>query len=100
MLNRILLISLLITFVLLCVVSFIATHYKHINEQQNTEIADLRLDVARHKADAEESKKIIAIYAEANKQAKEFEKELIDDTNKDNLDVVPADYILNQLCAD
>lgn len=42
----------------------------------------------------------IATQAQAIEQAKDFEKELNDDTNVDNLDVVPAEYILKQLRAD
>ena len=42
----------------------------------------------------------IATQAQAIEQAKDFEKELNDDTNVDNLDVVPANYILKQLRAD
>lgn len=42
----------------------------------------------------------IAIYAKADEQAEEFNKELINDETTDNLDVVPADYILKQLHAD
>lgn len=43
---------------------------------------------------------VIATYAEADENAKHFEKELNDDTNVDNLEVVPADYILRQLRTD
>lgn len=42
----------------------------------------------------------IAIYAKADEQAEEFNKELINDETTDNLDVVPADYILKQLRSD
>lgn len=40
-----------------------------------------------------------SIFAQASEQANKFEKELNNDVT-DNLDVVPADYILKQLQSD
>lgn len=98
--QKILSISLLLTLAALCVAIFIAVHRGNTIDRQTAKIDSLTADVARYKADAEESHKIIETYAEAEAQAKEFEVELINDENTDNLDVVPADYILNQLRAD
>lgn len=98
--QKILLISLYIVSLFLCIAIFIAYHRGMVNEQQRAKIESLQTDMARYKADVEESHKIIEAYAEAEAQAKEFEMELINDENTDNLDVIPADYILNQLRAD
>lgn len=98
--TKLLSISLCIMFAFLCITSFIVVHRGAIIEQQNNKIANLELDIAKYRADAEESKKVLSIYAEADKQSKEFEKELINDTNVDNLDVVPDYYILKQLQSD
>lgn len=98
--NKILTISVIILAIAFCVASFIAVHRGNTIDRQTAKIDSLTADVARYKADAEESHKIIETYAEAEAQAKEFEMELINDENTDNLDVVPADYILKQLRAD
>lgn len=98
--NRILTMALLVMIVLLCIASFIAVHRGNTIDKQKVKIDSLTADVARYKADAEESHKIIETYAEAEAKAKEFEMELINDENTDNLDVIPSDYILNQLRAD
>ena len=100
MLNRILLISVAVLAVALGLACFVAVHRGKTIDRQTAKIDSLTADVARYKADAEESHKIIETYAEAEAQAKEFEMELINDENTDNLDVVPADYILKQLRAD
>lgn len=47
-----------------------------------------------------EYERVQSIFAQASEQANKFEKELNNDTNVDNLDVVPADYILKQLQSD
>ena len=47
-----------------------------------------------------EYQRINEVYAESAAKAEEFNKELNNDETTDNLDVVPADYILRQLHAD
>ena len=46
-----------------------------------------------------EYERVQSIFAQASEQANKFEKELNNDVT-DNLDVVPADYILKQLQSD
>lgn len=92
MLNRILLISLIIAIV--TAVFFKLQSDNRLLRATNAENRASALETA-----VIEQKRIIEVYAEAEKQAKEFEKELNNDTT-DNLDVVPADYILKQLRAD
>lgn len=97
--KRILAISLCIVSVLFCIAILIVFHRGNIIEQQKQEIA--KRDVMLQEKDMyiASMENAVAVYAEADAQAKEFEKELNDDTT-DNLDVVPADYILKQLRAD
>lgn len=98
--QKILLISVAVLAVAFGIASFIAVYRGNTIDKQKVKIESLTADMARYKADAEESHKIIETYAEAEAKAKEFEMELINDENTDNLDVIPADYILNQLRAD
>lgn len=86
-----------ISLLIVSIIAFIATltsmNRGHKIEQQNDRICKLESSLAEYQ-------KIQQITAEADKQAKEFEKELQADENTDNLDIVPADYILMQLHAD
>lgn len=70
------------------------------NKSLKNDLTAANAEIAGLTASVMEMKDLVAVYAKAEKEAKEFEKELINDTNTDNLDVVPADYILNQLHAD
>ncbi|MBP5698846.1 MAG: hypothetical protein J6W96_04910 [Alphaproteobacteria bacterium] len=93
MLTRILSISLII---LLVGLFFLAYKSNKLSEQlsaANDRIAVLQANMAEYQ-------RINEVYAESAAKAEEFNKELNDDTNVDNLDVVPADYILKQLRAD
>lgn len=74
--------------------------YKNENTSLKGEIAlkDTYIFTLEHSV--RELQNNIAIYAKADEQAEEFNKELINDTNVDNLDVVPDDYILKQLRSD
>ena len=97
---KVLAISLAISLIAFAVAVFIILHRGNVIDKQNSKIESLQTDVARYKADVEESHKIIETYAEAQAEAKEFEMELINDENTDNLNTIPADYILKQLRAD
>ena len=88
-----------VTLAVLLVTLFIAIHRGLKIEKQSRQISELTEDVAKLKSAVKDYERTIKIYAEAEKQAKEFEKELNNDAT-DNLDVIPADYILKQLHAD
>lgn len=86
-------ITLFILATALCISSMIANQRGIKIKEQDKRICGLEASLAEYK-------KIQQVNAEADKQAKEFEKELIKDESTDNLDVVPADYILKQLHTD
>lgn len=91
-LNKILLISLII-------ISCIAVFFKLQSDNRL-----LRATNAENRASALETAvierdKMIEINSQANEQNEQFKGKLNEDTT-DNLDVVPADYILKQLRAD
>ena len=90
--TRILLISLIIAI-------GTAIFFKVQSDKRLQRLTDAENQVIALQTAVNEQKKVIEVYAEAEKQAKEFEKELNDDYT-DNLDVIPADYILKQLRAD
>lgn len=93
MLTRILSISLII---LLVGLFFLAYKSNKLSEQlsaANDRIAVLQANMAEYQ-------RINEVYAESAAKAEEFNKELNNDETTDNLDVVPADYILRQLHAD
>ena len=93
MLTRILSISLII---LLVGLFFLAYKSNKLSEQlsaANDRIAVLQANIAEYQ-------RINEVYAESAAKAEEFNKELNNDETTDNLDVVPADYILRQLRAD
>lgn len=70
------------------------------NKGLKADLTAANAEIASLTASVQEMKDVVKTYAEAEAKAKEFEKELINDENTDNLDVIPADYILNQLRAD
>ena len=99
MLNRILIISLIIA--IATAVFFKLQSSSRGKQLTNAENRIIALETAVSERDIiiGEQKRIIEVYAQAKEEANEFEKELNKD-NTDNLDVVPADYILKQLRAD
>lgn len=98
--NRILLISIAFLAAVSAILFFSNKHLKTELNAANGQIAlkDEYIFTLEHSV--RELQNNIEIYAKADEQAEEFNKELINDTNVDNLDVVPADYILKQLRAD
>lgn len=92
MLNRILLISLIIAIAM--AVFFKLQSDNRLQRATNAENRVTELETAVNEQDH-----IIKTFAQAEAKAKEFEKELNNDVT-DNLDVVPADYILKQLQSD
>lgn len=98
--NRLLLISIAFLAAVSAILFFSNKHLKTELNAANGQIAlkDTYIFTLEHSV--RELQNNIAIYAKADEQAEEFNKELINDTNVDNLDVVPADYILKQLHAD
>ena len=79
--------------------NFRVDYLKNENTSLRSEKNGLWKRVNELEVTVKEKDNLIKIYAEAGKQVKEFEKELNNDTT-DNLDVVPADYILKQLQSD
>lgn len=85
------------------VVGFLFFSNKHLKTELNAANGQIALKdtyIFTLEHSVRELQNNIAIYAKADEQAEEFNKELINDTNVDNLDVVPANYILKQLRAD
>ena len=91
--QKILWITLFILAAALCISSMIANQRGIKIKEQDKKICGLETALAEYQ-------KIQETYAEAEKQAKEFEKELAKDENSDNLDIVPDKYILDQLHTD
>ena len=75
--NRILLISLLVTLTFLCIAIVFASHYKRINEQQNNRIQNLTNNV---EILINRSKKDYADKVELAKRNEELEQEAAKDT--------------------
>lgn len=76
--NRILLISLLVTLTFLCIAIVFASHYKRINEQQNNRIQNLTNNV---EILINRSKKDYADKVELAKRNEELEQEAAKDTS-------------------
>lgn len=91
--QKILWITLFILAAALCISSMIANQRGIKIKEQDKKICGLQTALAEYQ-------KIQETYLEAEKQAKEFEKELAKDENSDNLDIVPDKYILDQLHTD
>ena len=92
MLNRILLISLIIA--IATAVFFKLQSDNRLLRATNAENRASALETAVNERD-----KMIEINSQANEQNEQFKGKMNEDTT-DNLDVVPADYILKQLRAD
>ena len=90
--NKILWITVLILTISLSIVSSVAMRRGETIKDKDSQICKLQSTIDGYI-------KIQEVYAEAEKEAKEFEKELAKDEN-DNLDYVPSNYILEQLHAD
>lgn len=74
--------------------------YKNENTLLKTQISYKDEYILNLENSVKKMESAINTYAEAEKDAKEFEKELNDDKNVDNLDVEPDGYILKQLRSD
>lgn len=92
MVNRILFIGLIIAIAT-------AVFFKLQSDSRQKRLTTAENQITALETAVNEQKRMIEIYAQAEEEAKEFEKELNNDTT-DNLDVVPADYILKQLQSD
>lgn len=84
---------------IMVVLGVVAAWLFYCNKGLKADLTAANAEIAGLTASVMEMKDLVATYAEAEKKAKEFEKELNDDKT-DNLDVIPADYILKQLHAD
>ena len=98
--NRLLLISIAFLAVTSAILFFSNKHLKTELNAANGQIALKDEYIFTLEYAVKDLQNNIAIYAKADEQAEEFNKELINDETTDNLDVVPADYILKQLRAD
>ena len=81
--------------ILILVLSYSFHRINTLESQKN----DLKNEICKKDSYIKEMEKINEAYKKASKEAQEFREELLVDTS-DNLDVVPADYILNRLRAD
>jgi len=81
--------------ILVFVLSYTLKKINTLESQKN----DLKIEVEKKNEFIKEMEKINEANKQAEKEVQEFREELIIDTT-DNLDVVPADYILKRLRAD
>lgn len=81
--------------ILLLVLSYTTKRIDTLKVEKN----DLKIEVERKNEFIKEMEKINEANKQAEKETQEFREELLVDTT-DNLDVVPADYILKRLRAD
>lgn len=81
--------------ILILVLTYTIHRINALESQKN----DLKNDLCKKEQTIKEMERINEAYKKANKEAQEFREELLVDPS-DNLDVVPADYILNRLRAD
>ena len=91
----------MVKFLSLClfILTCVAVFFKFQSDSRQKRLTDAENRIIALETAINEQKHMIEVYAQADKEAKEFEKELNNDET-DNLDVVPADYILEQLHAD
>ena len=92
MLNRILLISLII-------IALVAVFYRYKANNLKTELLSVKNENAVLRANMAEYEHIFELNKKADEENEKFKGKLNEDTT-DNLDFVPADYILKQLRAD
>lgn len=83
-----------------CVVLILVLNYtfSRINTLKDEKNA-LKNEICKKEQIIKEMEKINELYQKAEKENEEFRQQLMGD-NSDNLDVVPADYILNRLHKD
>lgn len=83
-----------------CVILILVLSYtfSRINTLKN-EKNDLKNEICKKEQTIKEMEKINELYQEVQKENERFRQELNND-NSDNLNVVPADYILDQLHKD
>lgn len=81
--------------ILVLVLSYTFHRINTLESQKN----DLKIEISKKDEFIKEMEKINEANKQAEKEAQEFREELLVDTT-DNLDVVPADYILKRLRAD
>lgn len=81
--------------ILLLVLSYTIKRIDTLKGEKN----DLILEVQKRDSAIKEMEKINELYQEVAKENEKFKEELNNDKS-DNLDVVPADYILNRLHKD
>lgn len=81
--------------ILILVISYAFHRISTLETQKN----DLKIEISKKDEFIKEMEKINEANKQAEKEAQEFREELLVDTT-DNLDVVPADYILKRLRAD
>lgn len=83
-----------------CVVLILVLSYtfSRINTLKDEKKA-LKNEICKKEQIIKEMEKINELYQKAEKENEEFRQQLLGD-NSDNLDVVPADYILNRMHKD
>ena len=83
----------------LVILGFLLVCMFYSNKSLKVEKNALYTDVERYKQSLIEMEKQNEVLIKAKKENEQFRKDLSDD-NSDNLNVVPADYILNRLHTD
>lgn len=81
--------------ILILILSYTTNRINTLKGEKNA----LKTDLLKKEQIIKEMEKINELYQKAEKENEEFRKELSND-DSDNLDVVPADYILNKLRKD
>lgn len=80
---------------LILVLSYTFSRINTLKDEKNA----LKNEICKKEQIIKEMEKINELYQKAEKENEEFRQQLVGD-NSDNLDVVPADYILNRLHKD
>ena len=70
---------------IMVVLGFVAVWLFYCNKSLKNDLTAANAEIAGLTASVMEMKDLVGVYAKADKEAKEFEKELINDTNTDNL---------------
>lgn len=81
--------------VLILVLNYTFSRIITLKDEKNA----LKNEICKKEQIIKEMEKINELYQKAEKENEEFRQQLVGD-NSDNLDVVPADYILNRLHKD
>lgn len=88
--------------ILILVLSYTTKRIDALKGEKNdlkNEICNLETEIQKRDMTIKEMEKINELYQEVAKENEKFKEELNNDMS-DNLDVVPADYILNRLHKD